>query len=204
MLTPTTKDFVVTVFLLIAVYRVHKFWEALKHVNFLPGMRPLFTPLIPISVLLPTTRWNPGIGWHWKWRKTAYFNRTHEVISVIPLLLGRSVVYISSLSVMKQVFGQEQKIGLNKPRYLSAAFMLWGDNLIASDNQLWKRHRKIVSPAISNRTYELVVNETLATCKELQEAEGWNDQQELSVKDIHNITLKKSLLEGHCRRYLQL
>ncbi|KAL4243493.1 cytochrome P450 family protein [Abortiporus biennis] len=191
---PTLTETLITVFIFLVTYRVYQVWQALKNVDYLPGMRPLFSPLGAFGALLPTTWWNPGLGWHWKWRQTGYFNRTHEVISAVPLLSGYSLIYISSLNVLKQIFEHERKYGLDKPRYMSEGILLWGNNLLAANVHSWKRQRKVVSPAISNKTYELVVRETLDVCREMQAQEGWGDKQEFVVNDINHITRKLALV----------
>ena len=50
-----------------------------------------------------------------------YFNQTHEVISVVPFLMGSPSVYTRSLSVMKQLLHEDMGRKLDKPRPLTSA-----------------------------------------------------------------------------------
>lgn len=98
-----------------------------------PGFKPLVSPISLFGGVLPRIpSLNPGITWQWDERKTgmyvfdippelanirgsAYFNHSHDVISFVPLLIGKPCVYTCSLDVMRQVLGNEIKAGLVKP-----------------------------------------------------------------------------------------
>ena len=41
-----------------------------KAVNFVPGYRPLFSPLTVLGSIIPATWWNLGVNWGWDLRKT--------------------------------------------------------------------------------------------------------------------------------------
>lgn len=58
------------VFLLFVVARVKKLKHGLDAVNHLPGPWIPFQPLDFPGSILPTTWWNPGLCWSWKWRFT--------------------------------------------------------------------------------------------------------------------------------------
>ncbi|KAJ7921451.1 cytochrome P450 [Mycena leptocephala] len=136
--------------------------SALKHHNHVPGFRPLFDPQSPLGSLIPTCWWNPGYLWPWIWRKTAYFNHQHDVISMVPLLVGRPCYYVGSMDVMKQLLGQEGKVQLVKPLELTTA-KIWGDSIASSSGEMWKRHRRIVGPAFNAKNYSLVALEAVRT-----------------------------------------
>ncbi|KAI6006203.1 cytochrome P450 [Pisolithus orientalis] len=87
---PTTA--VIGAFLL-AVYCTWNFASKLKSVNYLPGMRPPFSPLGIFGVIIPTCWWNPGLNWSWDWRKT----------------------------IVRQLLKDERKTGLIKPPEMTSA-----------------------------------------------------------------------------------
>ena len=47
---------------------------------------------------------------------SAYSNHSNDVMSLVPLLVGKPCIYTCSLDVMRQVLGNEIKVGLTKPR----------------------------------------------------------------------------------------
>ncbi|KAJ7750089.1 hypothetical protein DFH07DRAFT_775227 [Mycena maculata] len=113
--------------------------------------------------------WNPGYLWPRIWRKTAYFNHPHNVISMVPLLVKRSCYCVGSMEVMKQLLGQEGKI------------QLW---------DMWRRHRQIVGPAFNAKKYPLVTLEAVHTYKAMASTEGWEDQEEVVIPAINPVILR--------------
>ncbi|KAJ6625855.1 cytochrome P450 [Mycena sp. CBHHK59/15] len=157
---------------------VYRFFSALASVDHVPGMRPLFSPMSLWGVACGTSWWNPGLiglGNGVKLVRTflnnihvaghliivvicpAYFRQTHDVISVVPLIAGDISYHTASLNVMKQVLANEGRL-IKPPRIFIS---LWGDNVVAANGDMWKRHRRIVAPAFTNKTHSLVVAETL-------------------------------------------
>ena len=51
----------------------------------------------------------------------AYFGYSHDVISIVPLVPSDLCYYACSFSVMKQVFGNEDRIHTVKPKDLTLA-----------------------------------------------------------------------------------
>ncbi|KAJ7633368.1 cytochrome P450 [Mycena polygramma] len=155
-------------------------------------MRPLFAPLGLFGAIIPTCWWNPGLNWIWEWRKTTFFNYKYDVISLVPLLVGDPCYYTSSPDVLKQLLNNEGKTRLVKPRWLTSPLLLWGDNLVSANGEMWKRHRRIMAPAFTTSTYSLVVAETIAIYKEMMAAEGWDGQENVALTDnhiLHKLTL---------------
>ena len=45
----------------------------------------------------------------------AFFNFTHDIISIVPVLTGTASYYTCSLDILKQLLGNETKTHLVKP-----------------------------------------------------------------------------------------
>ncbi|KAK7687596.1 hypothetical protein QCA50_008810 [Cerrena zonata] len=182
-----------TVCLSVASY-IHWYNSRLKSVNYMPGMRVLFSPITIFGAALPLTWWNPGMKWTWYWRKTGYMNRQRDMISVVPFLAGRPFYYTGSLHVTKQILLNDFKIQMEKPKSLGSALLLWGDNLITANGEMWKRHRRLLNPAFSRETYIMVIEETAALYRELVSAEGWSTQTDLTFDHFNRIPQKLAYL----------
>ena len=97
-----------------------------------------------------------------------YKRYASETISVVPFLLGRPLVYTSSLEVARQIL--DSSLFDKAPETSSALSWVfqscqqnihkiiifssfcnsaWGDNVISIDNERHKRHRRIVGPAFA-------------------------------------------------------
>ncbi|OCB85148.1 hypothetical protein A7U60_g7774 [Sanghuangporus baumii] len=178
-------------FLLVAV-GISTFCELLRgllDVNFTPGPRPLFSPISALGAVLPSCSLNPGTQWFWKWRHEAYFNRSHDVIAFVPWMIGSPAYYVSSLDVMKQLLSAKNKIHLEKPQDLTLA-RLWGHSVTSANGDVWRRHRRVVSPAFNSKTYSEVWKTVRNAYQEMMDTEGWTRRNELVFDEINSLVLK--------------
>ncbi|KAL5513630.1 hypothetical protein ACEPAH_4029 [Sanghuangporus vaninii] len=167
----------------------YKYLRGLWDVNFTPGPRPMFSPLTAFGAILPSSSLNPGTQWPWILRRTAYFNRSHDVIAFVPWLVGNPAYYTSSLDVMKQLLGAESKTHLEKPQDLTLA-RLWGHSVTSANGDVWRRHRRVVSPAFNNKTYSDVWKTVRSVYREMIDAEGWNERNEIVFDEVNPLILK--------------
>ncbi|KAH7906468.1 cytochrome P450 [Hygrophoropsis aurantiaca] len=113
---------------------------------------------------------------------------------MVPFLFGGPSFYTSSLDVVRQLLKDEGKSRLVKPRELTAVLLLWGENLVSANGETWKRHRRIVSPAFTTKTYALVWQETISTYREMTAAESWESREEIILSDINHLTRNFALV----------
>lgn len=87
----------------------------------------------------------------------------------------------------------------------------WGENLVVADHDIWKRHRRIMSPAFNKGLYvhstkpeilaprftnvptprfSLVWAESTRTFRDMAVAEGWRDASKLSLHSINSLANK--------------
>ncbi|KAJ7439723.1 cytochrome P450 [Mycena galericulata] len=154
-------------------------------------MRPLFSPLSLFGAVIPTCSWNPGLKWVWEWRKTNFSTYKYDVIYMVPLLVGEPFYYTCSVDVVKQLLNNEAKTRLVKPRWLTSPLLLWGDNVISANVEMWKRHRRIMAPAFTPKTYSLIVDETIAAYREMIGAERWENQDNIAVSNLALIIIAR-------------
>ncbi|KAF8890640.1 cytochrome P450 [Infundibulicybe gibba] len=162
---------------------------ALKRVSYLQGPRPLFSPLHPLGVLIPTCSWNPGMDGFWRDRRTAFFNFRHDVVALVPILFGRPLCFTSSADVMRQVLANETRYEIPKPQELTLT-SLWGTSIVYSTGELWKRYRRAIAPSFNPSTYSLVWREALSTYQALLENQGWDCKDEVIIPEINSVIIK--------------
>lgn len=66
-------------------------------------------------------------------------------------------------------------------------------NLIASEKETWRRHRRIMGPAFNPKTYSLVWSETLRVFKDMVSSEGWDTKDSVEIAVIQKYTFKLAL-----------
>lgn len=71
---------------------------------------------------------------------------------------------------------------------------LLGLNLIGTEGEDWKRHRRICSPAFNKNTYRGVWDTTAKVYEEMLHKEGWDSVERTGVVKANSITHKVSCL----------
>ncbi|KAF9522906.1 cytochrome P450 [Crepidotus variabilis] len=170
------------------------FWKALKDMEYLPGYRPMLAPLTLFGAALPSSRWNLGLNWSWIMRSTAFFNYSHDVISMVPWLHGEPAYYTCSAEVAQQLIGNEGQRPLIRPRKLTSLLLLWGENVFSSNGDMWKRHRRIMSPAFNPKMYSLVLKQTTAIYREMADCEGLTGNESVIISDFSKLPLRLAFL----------
>jgi len=174
------------------------YWQSLKKVNYIPGYRLLFSPAGLPGALLPTSSWNLGYSWPWVHRHKSFFDFSHDIISIVPILSGKPTLYTCSVDVLKQLLSNENKLNLVKPLDITL-HRLWGDSLAASSGEVWRRHRRAVAPAFHSKIFQTAAVETENVYREMTRAEKWNDRNEIFLPEVNHLILKFTLLMiGRC------
>lgn len=129
--------------------------------------------VVPIMRKLPaswTELWfDLTLEWGWA-RRYEPFKRfgTDTFITVSP---ERNELYTADADVITQI--TTRKNDFPKPLEVYASIRLYGNNVVTSEGQLWRHHRKITSPPFSEKNNHLVWTETLEQCQAMVNA--WFD-----------------------------
>jgi len=111
-------------------------------------------------------------------------------VSLVPFIFGRPTLYSSNLDVARQVSTKN----FIKPEASHGALLRVGMNLVASNGETWRKHRRIMGPSFNNQLYQMVWRETSKTYHEMLSVEGWTDKKEIDVPDVQSLTSKLALL----------
>lgn len=79
-----------------------------------------------------------------------------------------------------------------KPLEQYKILTFYGSNIVVTEGDEWKRHRKISAPSFSERNNRLVWDETMLIVEELCEV-LWAGKQEVAVDNIVDLTVPMAL-----------
>ncbi|KAH9973784.1 cytochrome P450 [Lactifluus volemus] len=158
-----------------------------KMVKGIPGPWVPFSPFSPLGASLPTCWWNPGVAWVWEWRWSFYKKWGSEIVSFVPFLLGPPLIFTSSLEVARQILTGGNHLMWAKP-------IEWGTNLITSDKDDWRRHRRIMGPAFNASTYSIVWAETSRVYRDMISVEGWAKKDLVTLGAVQAYTTRLAFL----------
>ncbi|KAL0565654.1 hypothetical protein V5O48_016370, partial [Marasmius crinis-equi] len=177
---------------ILVVDRILAFQRKKRSLN-LPGIRSPFSPISPIGALVSTRWWQAAVNVNWIRRARLYANT--ETIASIPWLYGAPILYTSNLDVAKQIISIGQsKSQFGKTPDTTATTNMFGENVLSTEGEEWKKHRRIMSPAFGNSLYQLVWDESLKTYRDMVSAEGWIGQKSADVHELQKATFKFALI----------
>ncbi|KAF8510338.1 cytochrome P450 [Gautieria morchelliformis] len=176
----------------------HWYIQGLRKVNYTPGYRQLLAPSSLAGAVIPTNFWNLGYMWPWIYRESSFFNFTHDIISIVPVLTGKASYYTCSVDVLKQLLGNENKTRLVKPLDITLDDLL-GPSLASASGDVWRRHRRVVAPAFHTKIFTAARAEAANIYNEMMQAEEWSYHDQVSLPEVNQLMLKFSLLMiGRC------
>ena len=121
------------------------------------------------------------LEWAWSHRYEPFQRIGSDTfIAVSP---ERNVLYTADADVIAQI--TTRRNDFPKALEVYESIKLFGDNVIATEGQTWRHHRKITSPPFSEKNNHLVWTETLDQCQAM--LEGWLDGNREASKTIYTI-----------------
>ncbi|EJT98662.1 cytochrome P450, partial [Dacryopinax primogenitus] len=160
-------------------------------VSFVPGLTfPASAYSIP-GAMLPSSEWNPGMLFGWRWRDRFYNDSPMEMASQIGLLNGEPILYANSPEVAKQLLGN--KAPFDKLKESVQSLSPFGPNVFATMSAEWPRHQTAMSPGFNGRLYSSVWTETKKTYYDFLTTEKWENEREFIMPDVTAVTSKFAL-----------
>lgn len=84
------------------------------------------------------------------------------------------------------------RVKFSKPLAVYKILKFYGSNVVVTEGEEWKRHRKISAPSFSERNTRLVWDETMSIMRELCE-DVWAGQNTIPVPSIVDLTVPITL-----------
>ncbi|KAI1788638.1 cytochrome P450 [Ganoderma leucocontextum] len=182
--------------LLLAVVVLRKFidWRrAAASVNNLPGFRTLFSERF-VWFPFRIDGISPGVQSEVNlYRKHKDFEDAGwDIMATVSFLPSAEVTLsLADPAVIKDVIGARARFP--KPMGPYKILLAFGPNLVASEGEEWKRQRKLVAPAFSERNNKLVWDETVRIVQDLFE-NVWGAEDSIDVANITELTVPITLL----------
>ncbi|KAK0187625.1 cytochrome P450 [Armillaria mellea] len=178
------------------LYRIWRFTSLLKRHDYLKGYRPMFDPYSFPGNAIPTTSWNLGFRWSWVYRLTAHFEHAYDLTTIIPVFGNASYVG-ASISIAKQVWGNELKTNLTKPEDFTTE-KIFGSSIASANGADWRRHRRVVAPSFNTTMFSTVVKESGSVYRDMVVNEAWKEKNKFVVPDMPSL-LRRFTLVMICR-----
>lgn len=169
------------------------FRNAVNEIGNHPGSRVLFSPMGIIGVLFKKPRKGITKGSMSVWREKYFAFQEHGVdiissVSVFPRV--RAALQVADPAAIKEITMHRTRFP--KPVQQYRILQFWGNNIVASEGEEWKRFRKISAPAFSERNNRLVWEETVRIMVDLFD-NLWENKPEIVVDHAVDITLPIAL-----------
>ncbi|KZT55763.1 cytochrome P450 [Calocera cornea HHB12733] len=177
--------------LLYGISRAAQYYQDRRSTSFLPGMVFLASNFSLPGALLPGSDWIPGLIVNWKWRHTMYKASPIDMTSILGVFTGHPVLMTNSPEVSKQILGN--KAPFDKFQESVNSFAAFGENVFATMQEDWPRHRKAVAPGFNGRLYASVWNETVNTYYDCMATEKWEKEPEFIMPAVPAVTSKFAL-----------
>ncbi|KZT33538.1 cytochrome P450 [Sistotremastrum suecicum HHB10207 ss-3] len=132
-----------------------------------------------------------GINYPWIHKFDDYERNgctAHVIVSVTPC---HATLYVADTEAIKEISTYRPKFPKRTETYRSMG--LFGQNIVVSEGEEWKRQRKIAAPAFSEKNNKLVCTATVNIINELFQ-NIWGDKQEIIVEHGAHLTIPIALM----------
>ncbi|KZT71520.1 cytochrome P450 [Daedalea quercina L-15889] len=100
------------------------------------------------------------------------------------------VLMLADATAIKEVTADRAKF--SKPLAVYKLLTFYGSNVVVTEGDEWKRHRKISAPSFSERNNRLVWDETVAIVRELCQG-VWAGKRDIPVSNVVDLTVPIAL-----------
>lgn len=158
----------------------------------LPGRFWFLSETSLIAAAIPRIKFFAvGTNWALEEKHELYEKAGWDVMSSTSLYpFIRNILVLADAAVIKEVVLDRDRFSKFLEQYTPLTY--YGDNIVASDGEKWKKYRKIAGPAFSDRNNKLVWQETLQILEELFE-QVWGDSDSVVVGHASEMTMSTAL-----------
>ena len=163
-------------YFIVPFYQNNRLWQ-LTHALLEPVLRKL-----PRSWTQPWLEMSLDWCWYSKYEPFQRFG-TDTFLTVSP---ERNQLYTADPDVVSQI--TTRRLDFPKALEVYESIRLYGNNVVTSEGETWRHHRKITSPPFTEKNNHLVWNETLEQCQAMVDSWFDGDTAKIKSKTIHTLS----------------
>ncbi|KZV73228.1 614 534 cytochrome P450 [Peniophora sp. CONT] len=169
-----------------------KYYQVVRSVGNLPGFTTLITPLTPLSNTLPPIPFiNVGTTREIKTRYADFAASGHDAYAHYSIWPEPcATLFVADPSAIKEITTHRARFP--KPVEIYSVLTFFGNNIIASKGEEWKRYRKVCAPAFSERNNKLVWDESIRIVNDMI-GNVWKHADIMSFDHVVDMTLPLAL-----------
>ena len=128
--------------------------------------------------------------WAWDLQRTPFVELgTDTFLTVSP---GGSILYTADASVINQITSRRNDFP--KPIYLYGSLDLYGKNVVSTEGQIWRQHRKITSPPFTEKNNHMVWAESIHQAQTMLTSwVGTSGQETRTITGVADDAMRLSL-----------
>lgn len=177
----------------------HKAWRFYSNaalINHHPGRRNAFGLMTMAGRLFPKNTRGINRNTYWKWPKSRKEYEENHTAVLSDLTLFRDAISFSvSNPEAARILNWERKVWV-KPVEFYRILRFFGNNVVTTEHDEWKRHRKIVTPGFNDAVFDLVwqtATEVFFLTLETEGLDSLKAGQTGEIDDIPEYMLKAAL-----------
>ncbi|KAF9803586.1 hypothetical protein IEO21_09638 [Rhodonia placenta] len=125
----------------------------------------------------------------WDTKHQNFVDDDTDIVSSVRLFPCDATLFVADAEALKEITSARTRFP--KPLHEYEAVNLYGHNIVGTEADEWKRHRKITAPSFSERNNRLVWDETIGIVQELCE-DVWGGKDHV-VENIVDVTIPLAL-----------
>ncbi|KAF9530339.1 cytochrome P450 [Crepidotus variabilis] len=163
-----------------------------QRAGYQPGQIYLFSPANLLANLFPRLKYvTVGTNWGFNWKHDSFSEFGQDIISITSLLPFPEVsLFLADPIATKDMTSSRARFP--KPVEQYGLLEFFGQNIVASEGEQWKKYRKISAPAFSDRNNKLVWDEAMKITEDMIDT-VWHKQDVVHIDHCVEITLPIAL-----------
>ncbi|KIM26276.1 hypothetical protein M408DRAFT_25484 [Serendipita vermifera MAFF 305830] len=166
--------------------------------GYTPTLKSVISMLRPTMAVLPSGRipfskeWYISLGPNW-WTSHKYesFRKLGQDVIVSTSLDGMPTIFmVADADIAQEVMINRARF--TKPIHLYGVLELYGANVVTTEGDEWRIHRKITGPSFSESSNKLVCDETVLVMEGLLDT--WNNKSVIEYEDFSDVTMQLALM----------
>lgn len=126
----------------------------------------------------------------WNTKHQDFVDHDADIISSVNIFPTCATYMIADAQAIKEITTNRARFPKPLQQYKILTF--FGSNIVVTEADEWKRHRKISAPSFSERNNRLVWDETINIVKELSD-DVWRGKNEVTMDNIVDLTVPIAL-----------